>query len=76
MWPFRRRREQTLNEILLHEAGLDAAPSAQPEAPPAPVDPFEGAYPTPRPANFSGADYAVYADRLDGGLWEVRAVPL
>lgn len=51
MWPFRRRREQTLNEILLHEAGLDAAPSAQAEAPPpeapppAPVDPFEGTYP-------------------------------
>ena len=23
-----------------------------------------------------GADYAVYADRLDGDLWEVRAAPL
>ena len=53
MWPFRRRREPTLNEILLHEAGLDAAPSAQLEAPPpAPADPFEGTYPMPRSANF------------------------
>jgi hypothetical protein len=57
MWPFRRRREQTLNEMLLHEAGLDAEPSTA-------------------PGSARGPDYAVYAERLDGDLWEVRASPL
>jgi hypothetical protein len=52
---FRRREEETLNEQLLHEAGLDDAahehePAAEPEqehepAPPDPVDPFAGTYP-------------------------------
>jgi hypothetical protein len=48
MWPFRRRREQTLNEILLHEAGLDgegdgtAAPASAPQQPAASVDRLAG----------------------------------
>jgi hypothetical protein len=42
---FRRRERETLNEQLLHEAGLDAPqPTASPEQP-APFDPFDGTYP-------------------------------
>jgi hypothetical protein len=86
MWPFRRRREPTLNEILLHKAGLDAAPSAQLEAPPpAPVDPFEGTYPAqnalglwaramPRPASFD-AVVSVRASGIRGPQVQFAALP-
>jgi len=45
------RREKTQNEILLHEAGLDAPPPAEPahgdehDDAPAPYDPYDGTYP-------------------------------
>jgi hypothetical protein len=44
---FRRRNEETLNERLLREAGLDAPQEAEPEqqASPQPVDPYAGTYP-------------------------------
>ena len=45
MWPFRRRREETLNEQLLREAGLDgvqAVEPAPPEEAPEPADPAVG----------------------------------
>ena len=57
---FRRRNEETLNEQLLREAGLDApqtepmselAPEQDPDTEqPAPVDPFAGRYPADDPA--------------------------
>lgn len=86
MWPFRRRRELTLNEMLLHEAGLDAAPIAPPEAPPpAPVDPYEGTYPAqnvlglwtramPRPASFD-AVVSVHAPGVRGPQVQFAALP-
>jgi hypothetical protein len=45
MWPFRRRREETLNEQLLREAGLDGVQDdepAPPEPAPEPADPYAG----------------------------------
>jgi len=43
---FRRRTKETLNEQLMHEAGLDAQPDPEPEATqPAPFDPYAGTYP-------------------------------
>jgi hypothetical protein len=42
---FRRRERETLNEQLLHEAGLDAPPPAVSAEQPAPFDPFDGTYP-------------------------------
>jgi hypothetical protein len=52
---FRRHKsDETLNEQLLHDAGLDSAANAEPQPsdsepfdnePPEPVDPFEGTYP-------------------------------
>jgi hypothetical protein len=39
MWPFRRRREETLNEILLREAGLDGTnPPATETVAPEPLE--------------------------------------
>ena len=51
MWPFRRRREETLNEQLLREAGLDGSQTAEPAPPPPPevVDPYAGTYPAQQP---------------------------
>jgi hypothetical protein len=51
---FRRNRDETQNEILLREAGLDpAAPATVPDDPgddaPPPVDPYDGTYPAQRP---------------------------
>lgn len=53
---FRRRREQTLNEQLLHEAGLDrvaeeaeAGPESAEFERPEPVDPYAGTYPADDP---------------------------
>jgi hypothetical protein len=87
MWPFRRRREQTLNEMLLHEAGLDRAPSEPPVAPPAPdiVDPYAGTYPAqnvlglwtramPRPSNFD-AVVSVHAPGVRGPEVQFAALP-
>lgn len=48
---FRRHRDETLNEQLLREAGLDRATDAEPAQPdtepaqPEPVDPYAGTYP-------------------------------
>jgi len=48
---FRRHRDETLNEQLLHEAGLDQAADPEPAQPdtepahPEPVDPYAGTYP-------------------------------
>jgi hypothetical protein len=45
MWPFRRRREETLNEQLLREAGLDGVQDDEPALPepaPEPADPYAG----------------------------------
>jgi hypothetical protein len=44
---FRRNRDETQNEILLREAGLDrsAEADAPEDNPPAPVDPYAGTYP-------------------------------
>ncbi len=44
---FFRRRDETLNEILLREAGLARPQPAEPEpvSPPAPFDPLAGSYP-------------------------------
>jgi hypothetical protein len=44
---FFRRKDETLNEQLLHEAGLDQPePDTEPEPEPeAPLDPFDGTYP-------------------------------
>jgi hypothetical protein len=55
MWPFRRRREETLNEQLLREAGLDGlqtvetAPQPPGQPPPEIADPYAGTYPAQTP---------------------------
>jgi hypothetical protein len=55
MWPFRRRREETLNEQLLREAGLDGVQAVEPtpqapeQPPPEPADPYAGTYPAQEP---------------------------
>jgi hypothetical protein len=87
---FRRKREETLNEILLHEAGLDA-PAAEPEPaapehdPSAPFDPYAGTYPgqdaagvwtraLARPAQFD-AMVTTHAPGLAGAKVEFATLP-
>ena len=51
MWIFRRRKEETLNEQMLREAGIaeDESPAESDEpdetAPPEPFDPYAQTYP-------------------------------
>jgi hypothetical protein len=80
---FRRRREQTLNEQLLQEAGLDRPPD-----PPAPVDPLAGTYPAeansmiwghtantvPRPAE-NDVYVTAHAPQIAGDEVEFAALP-
>ena len=42
---FRRRKEETLNEQMLREAGLDEPEPAEETSPPEPLDPYAGSYP-------------------------------
>lgn len=42
---FRRRKEETLNEQMLREAGIDEEPPVEETAPPTPFDPYAGTYP-------------------------------
>jgi len=53
----RRRKDETLNEMLLREAGLGespgtppAQPPSEPASPPAPADPYVGTYPADPPS--------------------------
>ena len=42
---FRRRKEETLNEQMLREAGIDQQEPAEETDPPEPFDPYAGSYP-------------------------------
>jgi len=82
---FRRRKDETLNEQLLHEAGLDQ-PAAEPEPDhPEPVDPFAGTYPADdpwgiwrramaRPGEYD-AVAAVHAPEIPGTSVEFATLP-
>lgn len=61
------RRNETLDEQPLREAGLDPAQLAEPAA-------AEQQEQASRPP--AAADAAVTAERLDGDLWEIRVDPL
>jgi hypothetical protein len=74
---FRRRRDETLNEILLREAGLGESAGPQPAAPPpepavplAPLDPSAGARP-----GVADAMVVVRAPQLDGESIEFVTLP-
>jgi hypothetical protein len=87
---FRRRKEETLNEQLLHEAGLDVdqpADDAAPDAadPPEPYDPFAGTYPgqnvfgiwqraLARPGEYD-AVLSVHAADIPGNTLEFATLP-
>jgi hypothetical protein len=80
---FLRRRDETLNEILLREAGLDAPQPAEPRREPepvsgsAPVDPLAGGYPDGAGARPRVADALVVAraPQLAGDSVEFVALP-
>jgi len=82
---FRRRKDETLNEQMLHEAGLDR-PEPEPEpTQAAPVDPFAGTYPADdvmgiwrramaRPGEYD-AVVAVHAPEIPGTSVEFATLP-
>ena len=82
---FRRRKDETLNEQMLHEAGLDR-PEPEPEpTQAAPVDPFAGTYPADdvmgiwrramaRPGEYD-AVVAVHAPGIPGTSVEFATLP-
>ncbi|HEX7581446.1 MAG TPA: hypothetical protein VF321_00040 [Gaiellaceae bacterium] len=87
---FRRRKEETLNERMLREAGLDGATEApDPEAAapedPSPADPFAGTYPAQnvlglwiramaRPGEYD-AVVSVHAPEIHGDTAEFATLP-
>jgi hypothetical protein len=56
---FRRRKEETLNEQMLREAGLDEPEPAEETSPPEPLDPYAGSY----PAGATGGMVPAFLDR-------------
>jgi hypothetical protein len=83
-----RRHDETLNEQLLREAGLDDGQTEEaPPMPAEPADPYAGTVvhegrrtlridgipsTLDLPALHQEGDYALHGSRLDGDLWEIQ----